>query len=1037
MILLYWQHLKQKSHLAHKLGSRHVPLTKPHKMQDIETTLKNRIQNSAADTFVVVVPTEAARLKRQRELIGYHPNRAVANLHVYDIENFIQRLYNQVRSPRKHISSGLQNLWLHEIANPDPDNAVPYSFNAFRPNQNISVPDSTLSLITNTINNLRERDETVQNIATDDLTKADLAEIYNRYEEKLTDRWIDEKGKHLYLANNFETDYIKSAFPFINLVVVEGFTVLSKADIKILKHIARISEIEMWFRTDCFPENEHLYKNIISLVKEFKDVGVYIDSEYERDHNRHQHFAKNLFQTNTTSNHKIDQTDYIKVLKPSNRSEEVDQIAYLIQKHVSAGDCKLGDICVAYFNLSQYQQRIDEIFPAYGIPYSLSESIPLTKSEVIKAVFSRLSSNRESIGDTYFADAKPASHTRTFYPNEFQEYVENLLNTGEVIQRILNPMLRKNSEIVEGEVNALQQFKKIVKELCAVLKSEAEKLYRLDYYIKKLHYIAKHTHYQNRASAKVETVKIVTLGELRSLEFDTVFLGDFVDSGFPPNYRPDPLLPDTPYRTEDEQLHDNRFLFYRVLKSFRERLYLLVPKRENVSELIPSLFLTQLEAVANIGMEEVANPTRRSVPGFLSIFGKHVWTADKSSDMEFPAEMADMRPLIKHVVSVEKSREKTHDKQMYDGILNVEGLTKDNQDDLAKRRNDVYSVTDLEVYAKCPFQYFVAKVLKSEGKEENVEDEPSSLEKGDLAHKILCAFYMERRERKDLPIKQCSDVVFEQAKQQLDAVLNREAEEKRNERKEISENNLFWKIEIEKLQTALHKWLEAERAYDLHVMPRFFEASFGPANQPGDPKLSCSEPIPIGDVLMKGKIDRIDVGEGVFNIIDYKTGSSTIRIRDILEGRSLQLPIYLQIAEKLLDEHDELTGVKPAAGLYHKIGLDECKVELGIGTESFNDIAYRTFNGNEWKMANKSGQLLDDELFDRRLDRVKDYVQLYVDSIANGIFPLITRVDSFVDSEADGNAPITPKDITAPCSYCAYKQVCRVGAFAESSQIDR
>ena len=99
-------------------------------MQNIEDILKARIQNNEADTFVVIVPTDTARLKRQRELIGYDPNRAVANLHVYDIENIVQRLYNQVRSPRKPISSGLQNLWLHEIANPEPDNAVPYSFNA-------------------------------------------------------------------------------------------------------------------------------------------------------------------------------------------------------------------------------------------------------------------------------------------------------------------------------------------------------------------------------------------------------------------------------------------------------------------------------------------------------------------------------------------------------------------------------------------------------------------------------------------------------------------------------------------------------------------------------------------------------------------------------------------------------------------------------------------------------------------------------------------------------------------------------------------
>jgi len=1002
-------------------------------MQNIETTLKNRIESNAAHTFIVIVPTDAARLKRQRELIQYHPNRTVSNLHVYTSEDFVQRLYSQVHPSRQHISSGLQNLWLNEIVNPDVKNTD--SYYAFRPNQNIPVPDSTLSLIADTIDNLRERGESAQSVATDNPTETDLTDIYNRYETKLGNRWVDGKGKHLYLANNFEDEFFKNAFPFVDLVVVEGFTVLSNADIKILKNIAGIPGIEMWFRTDCYPENEHLYKNITDLVNEFESVDVNIDSDYERDNNGHRYFAENLFKTNTDSDNKENLTDQIKVLEPAHRSEEVEQIAYLIQKHVSDGDCKLSDICVAYYNVGQYQQRITEIFPAYGIPYSLSESISLTKSEVVKEIFSLLSTNRVSIGNIYFSDVKSASHTHPFHPEEFQEYVDNLLNYGEVLQHILNPMLTKNREIVESEVNAFQQFKKIVKELCDVLKSDGNRFDRLDDYIKKLHYIAKHTHYQNRASLKSETVKIVTLGELRSLEFDTVFLGDFVEGGFPPTYRPDPLFPENPYRTEEEQLHDNRFLFYRVLKSFRERLYLLVPKREGESELIPSIFQTQLQAIVDIGTKDIANSSLRSVPGFLSAYGNHVWTTGSSTDTEFPSEISDMRPLIDHVVSIEKSREQTHDQRTYEGILSTEELTQNSQDDLAKLRNDVYSVTDLETYAKCPFQYFVAKVLKSKVREDDVEDEPSSLERGDLAHKILCAFYRERRDRGDLPISQCSNEDFAEAKQQLNAVLERQSEVKRNERKEISKNNLFWEIEIEKLQTALHKWLEAERTYDLHVMPHFFEVSFGPTNQLGDPELSCSEPINIGDVRLNGKIDRIDIGDGVFNIIDYKTGSSTIRIQEILEGRSLQLPIYLQIAGKLLDEHDELTSFKPAAGLYHKIRLDECKVELGIGSESFNDIAYRNFNGSKWgAFGSTNGQLLEDELFDRRLERVKGYVQQYVDSIANGVFPLITHVDSFIDSEVEGDTPITPKDITQPCNYCAYKRVCRVGAFVEASQ---
>ena len=987
------------------------------------------------------MPTDSARLHRQRELVSYHPNRAVANLRVYTLGSFIQRLYDQVRPAKSHISQGIQNLWMHEIANPPPDNPDAHRYDTFRPNQNISVPDSTLSLIADTINRLKERGETAQNIVGDNPIKADLIRIYENYEAKLTDRWIDEQGKHLHLANNFSPGFVRKAFHRVDLVVVEGFTVLSKADIKILTRIAEIPGIELWFRTDCVEENENLYKNITKLVSQFRAVNAYIDTNYERAPDQHQDFAKNLFCMDIVDvplDRNADTEPRIKVLKPTDRSEEIEQIAHLIQKYVSKGYCKLSDICVAYYNIGQYQQRIAEIFPTYGIPYSLSESIPLTKSEVVKTIFSCLSvhGDGEPLNNAYFANIEPAAHTRMFHPNAFQRYVSDLLKQGRVVQHILNPMFGKNQEIVEGEIEAYRHFNRLVEELCNVLRSETEGdvSYPLNYYIEKLHYIAKHTNYRNRVSTKAETVRIVPLGELRSLEFEIVFLGNFVEGSFPEDYRPDPLLPEIPYRDEDEQLHDNRFMFYRVLKSFRKRLYLLVPKREREADLIPSPFLAQLRKIANVEEKKIDDPSRGSVTGFLTAYGDHVWTTPTTANGEFPPEIANMRPLIDHVVKIEKSRETTHKYLDYEGVLTAEMLSTESRNRLQSLHDEPYSVTALETYAKCPFQYFVGNVLKLGVKDEEEEDELSSLERGKLLHKVLFTFFYNRRDRRYPLIPQCVDNDFEKAKRQLNEILQDAAEERRGERNEppIGANNLFWETDIAKLRVALHKWLEAERGSDLPLIPSYFEVNFGQAGAPADSELSCTKPIRIGDVRMKGKIDRLDLGNGAFNIIDYKTGSSTIRMPEILSGRSLQLPIYLLIAQELLND-----GLAPAAGLYYKIRLDQFTAELGIGTESQNGATYNSYNGTDWKSVHsRSGQLLADEIFDGRLMRVSGYVQQYVDSIANGTFPLITRVDTFVDSEGEGDAPITPKNKTEPCSYCDYKRVCRVGAFVEASESD-
>ena len=1032
-------------------------------MPGIENILKTRIQSDRAHTFVVIVPTDSARLHRQRELVGSHPNQAVANLRVYTLGSFIQRLYNQVRPERLNISQGVQNLWLHEIANLKLDNPNSQRYDTFRLSQNIPVPDSTLSLIADTINRLKEYGEDTLSIEegeSQNPTEADFVRIYNDYETRLGDRWIDEQGKRLHLANanNFEL-LMSKAFPRVNLVVVEGFTALSKADIKILTHIVEMPEIEMWFRTDWLDGNEKLYKNITDLISQFRTAGACIDPNHERDTDQHQQFAENLFRVDAVSsnlNHNSDGTSQITVLKPADRSEEVEEIARRIQKHVSEDGCKLSEVCVACYNIGLYQDRIAEIFPAYGIPYSLTESTPLTKSEVVKSIFSRLSSDHTPLNDTYFSTVEPVSDTHRLHPSKFQDYVEGLLKKGEVIQRILNPMFGRNPEVVEAEVEAYRQFNRIVKNLCSVLMSEGVGSDFLGNYIQKLHHIAKHTNYQNRAITKAETVKITRLSELRSLEFDTVFLCDFVEGNFPENYSPDPLLPSHPYRTEEEHLYNNRFMFYGVLKSFQKRLYLLVPQREREAELIPSPFLEQLKAVTKIKeVEEIDDSMPGSIPGFLSTYGKHVWTADTPLDGAFPKRLEHMRSLIKHVVKVEKSREETHDRLAYEGVLTAGSLSTESRERLRSLRQERYSVTELETYASCPFQYLAGNILNLHVGEDEAEDELSSLERGSLLHKVLFTFYNNRRQQGDPLIHQCTEDDFEEAKRQLYEVLEILSEkEKRSEKRTetpIGENNLFWEADIEKLRVALHKWLEAERTYDLSVIPSYYEVNFGQPGEPADSQLSYSKPISIGNVRMKGKIDRIDVGNGTFNVVDYKTGGSTIRMPEILSGRSLQLPVYLQIAKKLLERHNTI-GLEPAAGLYHKIRLNECKIELGIGEQSLNEFAFKYYNGKEWKKFSPSGQLLDNAVFDDRLLRVSGYVQQYVENISKGNFPLITRVKTFsppeeagvvetdeygfVDEEEHGNKPLTPRNKTQPCSYCAYKRVCRVGAVSEDSQSD-
>ena len=160
-----------------------------------------------------MLPNVPSRKNRERTLIDYHPESAITNLQVQEIVGFINRLYSQIHSPRRHISSGIQRLWLNEITGSDKESL--HNLDTFRPIQNTSVPDSTLSLIVDTINNLKGRNETQLEFVEESQTRTELDTICRSYEDKLGSQWIDEQGKHLFLAENFDEKYFKSAFPYV------------------------------------------------------------------------------------------------------------------------------------------------------------------------------------------------------------------------------------------------------------------------------------------------------------------------------------------------------------------------------------------------------------------------------------------------------------------------------------------------------------------------------------------------------------------------------------------------------------------------------------------------------------------------------------------------------------------------------------------------------------------------------------------------------------------------------------------------------
>ena len=1038
-------------------------LTKGQVHLPIDREIRVRLEDWRADSFLLIVPTGPARLKWQRECLTYAPNGAAAGLHIHTLENFVQRFYRRIGTGRRQVSTGLQTVWMRQIMD-----RLELTF--FRPQAEIPIPQGTVTRLTSAINQLKASDIDPSRLQEDlavwetgnsaDVEEAgrnkltDLITIYEAYEQRLGRQWTDRGGMHRAVSSHLsrspsQTEKLMMAiFPGVDLVIVSGFDVFSPPDLSILTGVADLPRIGMGIVLDFDEQNESLFGHVKESYDQFLNCGFReIAASTKPTEVPNQYFARNLFRKDRWLQPPVDRrdlTEQITILHVSDRCQEVEQIARLIKQIASEQpDFNLQRLCITFYDLDIYAPLIREIFPLYGIPYALDWGESLANSPLVVAIFSLLNridgnaspQNKHKVRhspyfhfdgeiDEVIDDCQLSAGTS---PEVFRESFDSLMETLRVRQQILNhgrdSSRQTQSLMIAEEIGAYRQFRRCVDELVdfLILEYGSERHYQLGGYINWLRLMVSQTNVEAQHSTSLHHtggVWVLPLVQTKELDFDVVILGGLVDGEFPAIFRPDAFLHPRRSRTESDRLREDRFLFYQTLKLFREHLYLIVPERDGEIELVQSSFIDELRRIAEMKDLEDDNDTLFSTEGFLKNYGKFAWehtnegvegeAEGKDGLLALPSAFLRVLDLIDHNVCVEKSRTVTHDLPQYEGWLIRDLLSSASQDTLEKRRERIYSVSRLESYGRCPFQYFSNSILTLKAIEET-EEGLTNLEKGNLLHTILFEFYNCRRDKP--PISACTDSEFDAAAEALKRIAEKHL-------RQTQHGGLFWEIDVERLigghgrAGGLPTFLQAERTRKFEVQPRYFEVGFGSGGREGqtDLTLGSIRPITVGEVALDGKIDRIEVGDELFIVGDYKTGRNNPKIRDILEGRSLQLPVYIAVVEQLLSGHHP-TGMKGAGGVYYVLREDS-KADLGLGD--------REYAGRVFQTSSRSGQLLPNRgqsvgSVQEVVDLAVEYVNRYVRSIANGEFPL------------------TPHDKQLVCRFCSFKKICRVGVISEET----
>jgi ATP-dependent helicase/nuclease subunit B len=217
-----------------------------------------------------------------------------------------------------------------------------------------------------------------------------------------------------------------------------------------------------------------------------------------------------------------------------------------------------------------------------------------------------------------------------------------------------------------------------------------------------------------------------------------------------------------------------------------------------------------------------------------------------------------------------------------------------------------FSVAQLETYIRCPFRFFVERLLYLQEDTDRVgELEP--VVHGQILHQVL------QRAHEAYRGKLLVEIPRDEITNALDGFVG------------DAFSRLGWRdtgaapavlaVEAERMKITLRHFMNFEHALEEKKpqvntwRPEHFELAFGSRTGESADPLSVEDAFvldtSLGPIHFAGRIDRVDVGTDGVRIIDYKSSASAVPAAgDIKDGASMQLSIYAwAIEQHLLKGH--------------------------------------------------------------------------------------------------------------------------------------
>jgi ATP-dependent helicase/DNAse subunit B len=700
------------------------------------------------------------------------------------------------------------------------------------------------------------------------------------------------------------------------------------------------------------------------------------------------HLERNLFEPPGAGRAPADGA--VRLLAAGGERGEVELIAAEVLALLRDGVAP-GDVAVVFRDPAAYGSVVEQVFDAYGIPFSIDRRVPLAHTTLGRALLALLRCaagdgtaddllawlrapgylRRPELADALEAElrsrgARDAASARELWEDMHDWTLDELDRLSHAAERGPDALLgelerrlealfarpyRRRAHVFQGAERDDPRVWNEAHAAIAGLRQALPVAASLD--ARAIHDALAELPVRMGDDPRPERVQVASPEQVRARRFQVVIVAGLQEGEFPRGAAPEPFLSDDDRRAlatatgvrlpvRDDQLDRERYLFY-VCASRAERLLVLSSRvsDEEGSPQVGSFFLQD------------AGDLFDELPRRLRALGDVAWPlADAPTPGEWRRAAAAAGP---------RAAQRTPD-----GLADAAVL-----EDLAERE---LSTSALETYSDCPVKWLVERILRPA----QLEPDPEYMVRGNYAHAVL-----------ELTYARLGDRVTPDNLDRAEELL-REAMRETQDEFQLSPHQTRVRAAVRKLEFDLLRYLRREAESGGRFVPSRFELRFG-----GGDELDRLPALDLGGVTVQGTIDRVDTLDGRAVVRDYKSGRKTWPVARWQEDRRLQVALYMIAVRELL-------GLEPVAGFYVPLAAHKPReaVPRGVVERSWRDD-------------------VDPAAFDNDL-RDREEIDALLASARDGVVALA--------DEMKGGA-IRPCPDT--CSFwggCTYPSICRIEA---------